>query len=307
MSESTSEARVAVVVPCYNDGATVGETVESILAQEPTELVVVDDGSSDPETSRVMDRLRLDGIRVLRQENRGLPEARMAGVRATSARYLFPLDADDVLLPGALGELADALDAHADAVAAWGDTEFFGDANVVVRSAPRIDPWRLTFVNELPAMSLFRRKALVDAGGWTLKGGYEDWELWMALAERGWDGVHIRRPVARYRVHGTRMWRDSAQRHDEIVAELRHRHPDLFAQREQNRLSSSSTAVVKMTLPLLERSPLSPRTRLALASALTRPGPILRLAAGLRLNRMRRRLGGAAGALGSGPERIKAG
>ena len=42
--------RVAVVVPCFNDGATLPETIRSVQAQEPAELVVVDDGSNDPAT-----------------------------------------------------------------------------------------------------------------------------------------------------------------------------------------------------------------------------------------------------------------
>ena len=284
--------RIAVVVPCFNDGATLEETVRSILTQEPTELVVVDDGSNDPLTLQVMQRLEHRGVRVVRQENRGLAEARMAGVRATSAPYVFPLDADDMLLPGALTALADSLDTHADAVAAWGDTEFFGDAKVVVRSADRIDPWRTTFVNELPVMSLFRRRALLDAGGWTPKGGYEDWDLWMALAERGWGGVHIGRSVARYRVRGGRMWRDSAFRHDEIFAELRDRHPDLFANRHANRRRSTSSAFVKLALPLVERAPLSAQRRIALGNVMTRPGPTLNLIIRRRLAHIRRRIAG---------------
>src|ERR1700693_221016 len=100
--------RVAVVVPCHNDGETLPETVRSVLAQEPTELVGVDDGSGDPGTTAVMQQLEEEGVRVVRQENRGPAEARMAGVRVTSAPYVFPLDADDVLLPGALTALVRA-------------------------------------------------------------------------------------------------------------------------------------------------------------------------------------------------------
>jgi glycosyltransferase involved in cell wall biosynthesis len=39
--------RVAVVVPCFNDGATLPETLESLAGEEPHELVVVDDGSTE--------------------------------------------------------------------------------------------------------------------------------------------------------------------------------------------------------------------------------------------------------------------
>ena len=71
--------RIAVVVPCFNDGATLRETLASIQEPEEIELVVVDDVSDDPETLRVLAELEAAGTRVLHQENRGLAAARMAG------------------------------------------------------------------------------------------------------------------------------------------------------------------------------------------------------------------------------------
>ena len=186
-----SESRIAVVIPCFNDGATLGDTVESVLQQESCELVVVDDGSTDPETLRVCDELRARGITVLRQENKGLSAARMKGVAATSASYVYPIDSDDMLVPGALTELADALDREPDNVAAaWGRTVTFGDMDMLYRRAiTTIDAWRVTHSAGLPYAALFRRDALLAVGGWSLRGGYEDWDLWMALAEHGYDGL----------------------------------------------------------------------------------------------------------------------
>ncbi len=43
-----------MVIPCYNDGSTLGDTVASVRAQEDCELVVVDDGSDDPDTGSVL-------------------------------------------------------------------------------------------------------------------------------------------------------------------------------------------------------------------------------------------------------------
>src|SRR5712691_7353690 len=98
-------ARVAVVIACFDDGATLREAVDSARAQEPVELVVVDDGSTDAGTLDVMRGLEAEGVLVVHQPNAGLPAARMAGVHATSAPYVSPLDADDELVPGALGAL----------------------------------------------------------------------------------------------------------------------------------------------------------------------------------------------------------
>ena len=92
---------VSVVIPCFNQGRFLGEAIASAAAQRGlvSEIVVVDDGSTD-ETPAVATR---DGsVRYLRQERRGLSEARNSGWRASSGDYLVFLDADDRLLPGAV-------------------------------------------------------------------------------------------------------------------------------------------------------------------------------------------------------------
>lgn len=247
--------RVAVVIPCYDDGATLPETLASVAAQEPCEVVVVDDGSRDPDTLELLAGL---DVAVVRQANAGPAAARMTGVQATSARYVMPLDADDLLARDALRLLADALDANADAAAAWGDSEVFGPgwtrpAPVRVRT---IDPWLVTYLNPYRIGSLMRRDPLLEAGGWQLREGYEDWDLWMALAERGHSGVHVGALTFRYRVHGRRRWHGEVGRHEEFVANLRARHPRLYAERARNRPRSRAPRRVKLLLPLTERVPL---------------------------------------------------
>jgi len=115
----------------------------------------------------------------------------MTGVEATSADYVFPLDADDRLLPGALSALADKLDANPGLALVWGDYQLFGTRHYLQRTADTLDRWQITYQNDLPASALVRRSALLAAGGWELRGGYEDWDLWMALAERGERGARV--------------------------------------------------------------------------------------------------------------------
>src|SRR5436305_7745211 len=113
---SLALVRVAAFIPCFNDGHVVGEAVQSVRSgPEPEESVVVDDDSTDPATASALDDLRAEGVTVLRQDNAGLPAARNAGLAATSAPYVFPLDADDLAEPDALPALADALDADPEA------------------------------------------------------------------------------------------------------------------------------------------------------------------------------------------------
>lgn len=266
-----SAIRVAVVIPCFNDGATLPETLASAATQEPCEVVVVDDGSTDAATIDLLAKL---DVRVVHRENGGPAAARMTGVEATTARYVLPLDADDQLMPGAVTVLADALDAHPEAVAAWGDAEVFGSgvsriARVRVRT---IDPWLVTYVNPHAMCSLMRRAALVAAGGWQLAEGYEDWDLWLALAERGGNGVHVGRLTFRYRVHPGRRWQADVQRHGEVVALLRSRHEQLFRERRMNWRASPAPLRLKLLFPIIDRVPaLSARSKTRLFNAVRLP------------------------------------
>jgi glycosyltransferase involved in cell wall biosynthesis len=252
----TGAPRVAVVVPCWNGGATVEEAVASVMEQdEAVEVVVVDDGSTDPATLEVLGRLADAGVRVVRQANGGLGAARNAGVAATTARYVLPLDCDDVLLPGAVVHLADLLDAHPQAVVAWGGYERFGHEHTVQPLAPVLDAWQITYLNELPATALIRRCTLEAVGGWRLRGNYEDWDLWMTLAERGLDGVGSRRLTFRYRRVGTGMLHGAHAEHDAHYEGLRALHPALFARRRQLWRTSRAPLALRLTLPVLERAP----------------------------------------------------
>jgi glycosyltransferase involved in cell wall biosynthesis len=249
--------RVSVVIPCFDDGETLADALASLQEQEPHELVIVDDGSTDSETLRVLAELERDGAHVVHQQNAGLSAARMAGVAATSARFVLPLDSDDAIAPGAITALADALDRDAGAAMSWGDVEIWGEFDLLLRIGRRLDPWLLTHLNTLPVASLVRRAALLEVGGWQLRHGYEDWDLWMSFAEAGWTGVYVPVPALRYRRRGGRMLDNCVPRHDELVAELRSRHARLFAARQRNWLRSRAPWRDRMVFPAVDALPIS--------------------------------------------------
>src|SRR4029453_4924781 len=151
VAKERARGSVAVVIPCFNDGATLVDAVASAQNQDvPAEVIVVDDGSTDPTTIAVTQRLEAAGDRVIHQMNEGPAPARMAGVRATETDYVFPLDADDLVAPGGLKRLADVLDRHPEAAASWGSIQSFGQIEYVHESRPTLDPWQVSHQNHLP-------------------------------------------------------------------------------------------------------------------------------------------------------------
>src|SRR4051794_452134 len=265
---SADRGSVAVVIPCHDDGATLEEAVASVLEQDvAAEIIVVDDGSTDPSTHAVLDRVAASGVRVLRQENGGPAPARMAGLRATDAEYALPLDADDRLLPGALRTLRTELERNPRAVAAWGSARHFGSLDFVQRSLPTLDPWQLSYQNHLPLSALYRRDAVLRAGGWQLEGGYEDWDLWLTLAEAGFEGVGVATVTGAYRVAPGRRIARSSSRHGERCKRLRERHPRVYAERRRYRRASPAPRMLKLALPVIDVLPLGPQRKRLLSGA----------------------------------------
>jgi glycosyltransferase involved in cell wall biosynthesis len=225
-----------VLVPCYDDGATVREAVESIVEDEQVEIVVIDDGSRDPHTIAVLDDLAATGaVLLVRQANAGVAAALRAGTAAANGRYVFILNSDDLAEPRALAALADALDADPGAGFAFGWIHFFGDVDFVARQPPW-NPWILLHSNRWAISSLYRHDSLDAVGGVPDGTSYEDWDLLLGLAEQDRRGVLVPRVVLHYRQHGV-VRRNRAAQADlrRQYAELRARHAPLFAREPELR------------------------------------------------------------------------
>lgn len=102
------DARLAVIVNCYNYAQYVGAAIDSVTAQlrPDCEILVVDDGSTDGSWQVI----RQCGVNALRIRNRGQIGACLAGLDRTSAPFVLFLDADDTLKPGALARILRHLD-----------------------------------------------------------------------------------------------------------------------------------------------------------------------------------------------------
>jgi glycosyltransferase involved in cell wall biosynthesis len=250
-----------MVVTCFNDGETLPETIGSIRREPmPIELVIVDDGSTDAMTREVLDELQASGERIICQSNRGQAAAAMTGVHATNATYVMRFDADDLLEPGAVPVLADALDHAPEAVAAWGDVQTFGQTTFGIPGMPTLDPWLITYTNcTTGSGTLYRRTALLEVGGWRLREGFEDWDVWMSFAERGYRGVYVPRVIFWYRRDsGGRLagWLDETERHYQVLRRL---HEDLFGRRPALRRESAAPVLLKAAAMISEVIPLLPR------------------------------------------------
>lgn len=89
---------ISVIIPCFNHGKYINEAIESLLLDEnnySTEIIIVDDGSTDLNTIQELEILRNKGFTVIKQVNGGPAKARNTGIAIAKGKYILPIDADN--------------------------------------------------------------------------------------------------------------------------------------------------------------------------------------------------------------------
>jgi glycosyltransferase involved in cell wall biosynthesis len=242
----TTDPRVSVVVTCYNLGRYLEEAVASVLEQtlDEVEILVVDDGSTDPATVALLADYRRPRTQVLHTPNRGLPAARNHGIARARAPYVCALDADDRLERTWLEKGARALDSDPSLafVSHWLRT--FGDEEGEW-TPTECDLVALLDSNTVNGAALVRREALQAVGGFeeSLRDGAEDWDLWLRMAERGLRGTILPEVLFFYRRRADSMSRAMLREptYSTLLRRLVQRHetsyrahfPELLVRRER--------------------------------------------------------------------------
>src|SRR5258706_10307921 len=121
MPPAIAMPEITVIVPAYNVAEYILPCLASVVSQTHANwtCIVVDDGSTDG-TAALVDALEDPRIRLVRQANAGVSNARNNGLALATGEYVMFLNGDDLLHPGALDRLLAALAARPDAVASFG-------------------------------------------------------------------------------------------------------------------------------------------------------------------------------------------
>jgi glycosyltransferase involved in cell wall biosynthesis len=197
---------ISVVVPSFNQGRFIRETLESCLAQDhrPLEVLVLDGGSTD-ETLAVLRSITAPELTWSSEPDRGVVEAVNKGLARARGEFITVQSSDDVFLPGALTAAVRALRGSPAAAFAYGDVELIDAASAVVGADVQGDfdfaEYLGRFMYVPQPGTLFTRAALNTAGWWRQQFSYAaDADFWLRLAAR-FPVVKLARMVARYRYH----------------------------------------------------------------------------------------------------------
>jgi hypothetical protein len=236
--EEGQPPRVSVIVPVYDYAHVVREALESVARStfSGLEVVVVDDGSRDDSVDLLrswMTESELSAVLVRHPVNRGLPAARNTAIRYARGDYLLMLDADNRIYPHCIERLAAALDGDGEAAFAYGILERFDRSGPIgLRDKFGWSPERLRRGNYIDALALIRRNVLEEVGGYTTDVrlfGWEDYDLWCAIASLGMRATHVREIVGRYRESPEAMTSVIDLSTGTARSVITERHPALFA------------------------------------------------------------------------------
>ena len=231
---------LSFIIPCYNHGDFVEETVNSILQIEDRskyEVIIVDDGSTDENCIRILGEQQKKGVKLIRQINSGLGKARNIAIEQSKGKYILPVDADNKLKPAYFFRSIEMFETDPQIGVVYSDVWFFGEKEFRRKMEPHSISHQF-IQNKIDACAAFRKEVWEQVGGYQEQMiGYQDWEFWAAVSSLNyWKFYHLRdigfeyRKLAGSMVSHTKLFTEEildyiSARH---ARNLRKQHKELF-------------------------------------------------------------------------------
>jgi glycosyltransferase involved in cell wall biosynthesis len=207
--------RTTIVIPCFNYAKYLPETIESVKNQtEKCQIIVVDDASTD-NTYEVAQKYKVAIIR--HNKNRGLAAARNSGIRYADTEWVFPLDADDLLVETCIEKLHEEQELTKADILSPGLQEF-GERTNYQFPGEELTLEGFKKANQIHASALFRKDMWITLEGYdeSMREGYEDWDFWLRALKKGYKVATFDEPLFFYRIHADSMVNQTKLKHEQI-------------------------------------------------------------------------------------------
>lgn len=214
VNSTKGNKKLSVVVPFYNMGRFLDETILSIKKSscEVHEIIIVNDGSTEEESIQTLNAYRSAiGVVVIDTINGGVGAARNIGIRAAKGEYIAVLDADDIVEPPYYATATRILSTYENVhfVGCW--TRYFEGSNKIWPTFSP-EPPLILYHNLINSSALiFKKESIVAAGLYDAKmtfTGLEDYASVVAMLASGYGGVVIPEPLFKYRIRNNSMIRN---------------------------------------------------------------------------------------------------
>lgn len=227
--------KVSVIIPCYNQGQFLVETINSVLAQtyDNVEIIIINDGSTDPVTVDLLNSSNWDKTQVIHKVNSGVSDSRNLGISNSDGKYVLPLDGDDIIAPNYLERAVRLLEDDDDITVVTTRVSYFG----AKRGEFKLPDYTLEGLmgqNLLVCTSLFRRRDFDKTHGFNvnMKEGFEDWDFWLSLLKCDGKVYKIDEVLFFYRIRRkSRNNSISMQTQSKLRNQIYLNHIDLFSSR----------------------------------------------------------------------------
>jgi len=219
-SRACERPAVSVVITLFNYSAYIRGCLDSVKASHDLpggfEVVVVDDRSADSSVTVVEEYMRSSPMPIClvkKRANSGLADARNIGLLTARGHLVFILDADNEIRPECLLIHYQTL-ANSDYAMAYGIIHRFEEGTRQSAGTGSDCEWSVRELVSRPcidAMAMVRKEAVQKVGGYSteygtiLPQGWEDYDLWLKLAQAGYSGKFIPQVLSDYRLHSQSM------------------------------------------------------------------------------------------------------
>lgn len=201
---------ISIVIPCYNHGIFINEAIQSV-EQFPDksvyEIIIINDGSTDAYTNKVLSNLSKKGYNVIFQENQGLGKSRNNGIKISKGEYILPLDADNKINPEYILKSIEILESNTKIGVVYGDAEYFGEKTGSWKVG-HFDNKKILNGNFIDACAVFRKSVWVECKGYRENmpyQGWEDWSFWLSVLALNYRFYYIEEVMFYYRVLNNSM------------------------------------------------------------------------------------------------------
>lgn len=211
-----TEPLVSIVIPCYNHGEFVVDTIKSVISQDycNIELIIIDDGSQDESVSRISEMIsecesRFGRFEFRSRPNKGLCSTLNEALEWCEGEFFSVVASDDVLMPrktqvqvNRLCELGEGYaGVFGGAIKIDNNGRFVGKLNAGNSSTYGFSDIYFHRHNLPACTQMLRMKYVREVGGYSSKYKIEDWYMWLKLTSTGGRLASIPENLSGYRIH----------------------------------------------------------------------------------------------------------
>ncbi|MFQ6601622.1 glycosyltransferase family 2 protein [Flavobacterium sp. C3NV] len=183
------DAKVSIIVPCYNQAQYLDEALQSVLDQtyKNWECIIINDGSPDNTMEIAENWIAKDKrFKYYYQENAGVSSARNLGITNALGEYILPIDGDDKIAKDYINHAIEAFEKDISLKVVYCKAEKFGDENGEWKLPP-FSLQSLALDNMIFCSALYKKTDWERVEGYDnrMLDGLEDWEFWIAILKNG--------------------------------------------------------------------------------------------------------------------------